>query len=115
MDNFNILNILCYCLFGTFLYYQQLHVTHFRGASRVFENILSISVLAGMIVGLVFLFFYGYKVIWWAPLIIFTIGILFTFVGVFFEKLVGTFWMSMLAFIVWPVCAYLMFKTIPTL
>ena len=113
MDNFDARNIRYYCLFGTFVYYQQLHFKTFKGASIVFELILSVFAFVGMIVGIAFLIYYGYKVTWWAPIIIFIIGLLFMFVGVFLEKLIGLLTMSLLGFIVWPICAYLMFTTIP--
>ena len=95
------------------MYYQQLHLKNFRGASKIFELILSIFAFVGMIVGFAFLIYYGYKVTWWAPVIIFIIGLLFMFVAVFLEKMIGTLTMSLLGFIVWPICAYLMFTTIP--
>ncbi len=114
MNNFDTLNVLYFCLFGTFVFYQQLHLKHFRGASKIFEIILSIFAFAGMIVGLTFLIYYGFKVTWWAPFVIFAIGLLFMFIAAFIEKLIGKMTMSLLGFVVWPVCAYLMFTTIPT-
>lgn len=113
MNNFDTLNILYYCIFGTFVYYQQLHLKNFRGASKIFKQLLTVFAFVGMIVGLVFLIYYGYKVTWWAPFIILLLGLLSMFIAVYIEKLIGTLTMSLLGFIVWPLCAYLMFSTIP--
>ena len=114
MENFEILNLLYYCLFSTFVYYQQLHLKEFRGSSKVFELALSIFSLLGMIVGFGYLIYYGYKVSWWAPFGVFIIGLVFMFLAVFIERLLGKYIMSLLGFIIWPISAYLMFTTIPT-
>lgn len=115
MDKFDFLNVLYYCLFGIFVYYQQLHLKSFMGSSHVFQFILSISVFVGFITGLVFLVIYGIKVVWWAPFILLFLSIFFTIIGVFIEKLVGKYTLSLLGFIVIPILAYLMFNSIPNL
>lgn len=96
-----------------FVYYQQLHVRDFRGSSKGFEFILSLSAFAGMIVGLSYLLYYGWTVVWWAPIPIFVAGLLFTIVGVGLERLLGPFTLSLLGFIGWPLCAIAMFKHVP--
>jgi hypothetical protein len=113
MNNFDLINVLYYCFFGLFVYYQQLHVKNFRGSSQIFQTILSLFAFAGMITGLVFLVIYGIKVIWWAPIVLLILSILSTFIGVFIEKLIGKFIISIAGFIAWPILAYLMFKSIP--
>lgn len=114
MENFEALNLLYYCLFGTFVYYQQLHAKNFKGSSQIFEMVLSVSAFIGMLVGFGYLIYYGYLVVWWAPLVILIIGILFQFIGSIIERLVGQFTISLLGFVAWPLFAYLMFKTIPS-
>lgn len=113
MENFDLLNILYYCIFTMFLYYQQLHLRDFHGSSKVFELVLSVSVLVGMITGLAFLVIYGVKVIWWAPFILLGISILFTMIGAFIESLLGGFTLSLVGFMALPTFAFLMFKSIP--
>lgn len=113
MEKLNILSILFYCLFSFFVFYQQKHLKTFNGASKIFELILSISCLLGMITGFVYFGYYGYKVVWWAPVVIFLIGMLSFSILLFIEKIVGGFTLSLLGFIIWPVCAFLMFKYIP--
>ena len=114
MKNFDVWNVLFYCLFSTFVYYHQAHLRNFHGASKLFKLILTIFAYSGMIVGFTFLIYYGIKVTWWAPFVMFFISVIFMFVSGLFEKLIiGALGMSLLGFIVWPVCAYLMFNSIP--
>jgi hypothetical protein len=96
-----------------FVYYQQLHLKNFRGASKSAEVLLSVFVSLGMLTGLIFLVYYGIQTIWWAPFLMLVAGILFTFIGVFIEKLIGIVTLSYLGFLALPVLAYLMFMTIP--
>jgi len=64
MESLSWMSVLFYCLFGIFVYYQQLHVRDFQGASKAFEMVLSFSAFAGMITGLVYLIYYGWTVVW---------------------------------------------------
>ena len=108
-------SVLFYCLFGIFVYYQQLHVRDFYGASQLAYLLLMLSALAGMITGLVYLIFYGWVVVWWAPIIIFLISLVFgTSMGVIIEALVGKHTLSLVGFLGWPLCAYFMFQSIPS-
>ncbi len=107
--------ILLYCCFSTLVYYQQLHVKNFQGASQIFQLILSLFAFAGIITGFVFLIYYGIKVVWWAPIILFVIGILFQFIANFIEEAVGPFTLSFLGFAAWPLCAFFMFRLTPSL
>lgn len=113
MESLSWMSALFYCLFCTFVYYQQLHVRDFHGASKAFELVLSISAFAGIITGLVYLIYYGWTVVWWTPIVIFVMGLLFTVIGVVIEQLVGKSTLSLLGFIGWPVCAYFMFHYLP--
>lgn len=106
-------SIAAYCLFGIFVFYQQLHVKNFRGASQVFAMVLNISAFAGMLTGLVYLVYYGWVVVWWAPVVIFIIGLLASLVGLIFERAAGSLALSLGGFVGWPVSAYLMFHYIP--
>jgi hypothetical protein len=107
--------VIPYCLYSMFIFYQQLHAKHFRGASQTFLSILVLTGFIGMITGLVFLVYYGFKVVWWAPFALFGLGLAFQFVSNMIEGLIGAFALSMIGFIGWPVCAFLMFTSIPDL
>lgn len=106
-------SISAYCLFGIFVFYQQLHVKNFRGASQSFALALNISAFAGMLTGLAYLVYYGWVVAWWAPIVILIIGLIASLVGLLFERVVGSLVLSVAGFVGWPVSAYVMFHYIP--
>ncbi|MGA0588855.1 hypothetical protein ACO2Q2_17300 [Dyella sp. KRB-257] len=102
-----------YCLFGIFVFYQQLHARRFRGASQVFGLILSLSAFLGMLAGFAYLIYYGWAVVWWVPFVIFVIGLVASLLGFIVERAVGAFTLSIAGFVGWPVCAYFMFVLVP--
>lgn len=106
-------SIVFYCLFSTFVFYQQLHVKNFHGASQSFALALNISAFAGMLTGLAYLVYYGWAVVWWASIIIFSIGLVASMLGFLVERLVGPLVLSLAGFVGWPVCAYFMFSYVP--
>lgn len=113
MEYFSWPSIGLYCLFTVFVFYQQLHAKNFQGASETFGLVLSLFAFAGTLTGLAYLIYYGWSVVWWAPFPIFAIGLLASIPGLFLERLVGKFTLSMLGFVAWPVCAYFMFLLVP--
>ena len=102
-----------YCLFGMFVFCQQLHVKNFRGSSQGFALALSISAFLGMLTGFAYLVYYGWCVVWWAPIVIFVIGIVASMLGFFVERIVGAAGLSIGAFVGWPISAYFMFSYVP--
>ncbi|TCP03282.1 hypothetical protein [Caldimonas thermodepolymerans] len=114
MESLSWASIGFYCLFSIFVFYQQLHAKNFRGASQAFGLILSLSAFLGMLTGLSYLIYYGWSVVWWAPIVILVIGIASALIGFVIERVLGAFTLSMAGFIGWPVCAYLMFKYVPS-
>lgn len=102
-----------YCAFGIFVFYQQLHAKNFQGASQVFGLLLNLSAFLGMLTGFAYLIYYGWNVVWWAPILIFIIGLVVSFLGFFVERIVGMFTISLAGFVGWPLCAYFMFKYVP--
>ena len=107
-------SIALYCVFGIFVFYQQLHVKNFRGASQSLVLALNISAFAGMLTGLAYLVYYGWSVVWWAPIVIFVIGLVASLLGFLIERVVGSLALSVGGFIGWPVCAYFMFSYVPS-
>ena len=103
-----------YCLFSTFVFYQQLHLKNFRGASMGFEFVLGLFSVAGMITGFVFLIYYGWTVVWWAPIVLFIASLFFQIFATAIERMTGAFFLSLTGFVGWPTCAYLMFASLPT-
>jgi len=103
-----------FCLFGIFVFYQQLHVKNFHGSSQSFVLALNISATLGMLTGFAYLVYYGWHVVWWAPIVIFVIGILASMLGFLVERIIGPMALSKSAFIGWPICAYFMLSFIPS-
>ena len=64
-----------YCLFGTLVFYQQVHIKNFRGGSQAFGFLLILSVVLGVLTGIAYLLYYGWTVAWWAPLVIFMMAV----------------------------------------
>lgn len=112
MNTLNTDALIYYLLFSVFVFYQQLHVKNFQGASQGFQMLLSLSALGGMITGLAFLGYYAIEISFAGALLIFAIGLLAGLVGPILEKIVGALALSLIGFIAWPLCAYLMFKSI---
>ncbi|KAB7619454.1 hypothetical protein [Alkalilimnicola sp. S0819] len=106
-------SIAFYCAFGIFVFYQQLHLKNFRGGSEVFGLLLGLSAFLGMLAGFAYLIYYGWNVVWWAPIVIFVIGLVATFFGFFVERVAGKLTLSLAGFAGWPVCAYFMFSYVP--
>lgn len=104
---------LFYCGFGIFVFYQQLHIKNFHGASQMMLLALNLSAAGGVLTGLAYLIYYGWSVVWWAPVIIFVLGLIASIFGFFAERLVGSLALSLIAFVGWPVCAFFMFYFVP--
>ncbi len=113
MQNLSWPSIAFYCVFGIFVFYQQLHAKNFRGASQSFALALNISAFAGMVTGFAYLVYYGWSVVWWAPVVIFVIGLFAFILGFLVERVLGTFALSLGGFIGWPASAYFMFHYVP--
>ena len=106
-------SIFFYSLFSCFVFYQQLHGKNFRGQSPICGLLINVSAFIGMVTGFIYLIYYGWNVVWWAPIVIFFIGLLSSFFNFFIERLLGAYVLSIGGFIGWPICAYLMFSNIP--
>lgn len=101
-----------FCLLSRFVYYQQYHLKHFRGASDGFLTLLTYSAALGMISEYGFLLYYGWSVVWWAPVVLFLLDFAFGFPFMLIEKTVSATTISLAGFVGWPVCAYLLFRSI---
>ena len=74
---------------------------------------LNISALFGTLTGIAYLIYYGWAVVWWAPIAIFVTGLIASIFGLLIERIVGSLVISLVGFIGWPVSAYFMFSHIP--
>lgn len=86
MDSLAWPSIGLYCLYGVFVYYQQLHGKNFRGESQGFHAVLNLSAIAGVLTKLAYLVYYGWTVVWWAPLVALALGVLAIIPAVALER-----------------------------
>jgi len=101
-----------YSAFGIFVYYQRMYAQEFAGEGW-YKLLLIGSAFLGMITGFVYLVYCGITVAWWAPVIPLGMSVLATIPATLLERMVGRPTLSQIALIGWPVCAYLMFYTLP--
>lgn len=113
MEYFDILNLIYYALFSTFVFYQLEQAFKFQGSSETYKTLLSISSFIGLIVSISFLVFYGFSVKWWTPFVIVVISLFCSFIGAILENIFGRVILSAVGFILWPIFAFLMFNSIP--
>lgn len=106
-----------YTLFSLFVFYQQLHVKTYRGASQGFGAVLALFALLAMLTGLAFLFYYGYKVSWLGALGLFGIAMVVKLVWFGIEAKLGIRdaapLVSLAGFLGIPMCGYFMWTALP--
>ncbi len=103
-----------YWLFAGFRHFQQWHAKSApEEEGELFAKTLYCSVILARITGISYLVYYGWSVVWWAPVIIGVLGILSSFTFPFIRRHVTDMDVSLCGFIGWPICAFLMFYFIP--
>lgn len=106
-----------YALFSIFVFYQQLHVKTYSGASQGVETVLTLFAFLAMLAGLAFLFYYGYQVSWLSALGLFGIALVVKFVWFGIEAKLGIRhlapFVSLAGFLGIPICAYFMWTGLP--
>ncbi len=111
-ENMPILLIIAWSLFTVFAFYQKVHIRDLQGASQGFLLMLNLSALGSMIFAVGFLFYYGVTVKWYLPIILLIIGLVVKFIWFAIEAQLGKKWIpfffSILGFIGWPICAFVM-------
>ncbi len=111
--------VLSFTLFGSFVFYQQKHVSTFRGASQAFLALLSFWALAGFLFEFGFLLYFGYRASVWSAIKLFGVSLLLWIPLMMVEVAISarvslfTVLLSFAGFIAMPVCAYLMVLAIP--
>lgn len=101
-----------YCVFGVALFYQRVYAQDYPGDGWQ-KLMLTGSAFLGMLTGFFYLAYCAWTVVWWAPLIPLGMSALATIPAILIERLVGRVALGRLALLAWPVCAYLMFFTLP--
>lgn len=101
-----------YVAFSVFIYYQQLHVKSFRGSSQLFQVVLTLSAFLGVLTGMAYLIFYAVQVSILGAGIFFLASLATVFLNPILERIFGPLLLSLMAFVGWPICAYLMYQAI---
>jgi hypothetical protein len=102
-----------YLAFGAFSFYQKLHLKNFKGASKAFHSILSVSSVLCTCVGLFYLYTLWDAFGWKTPALFFVASILSMIPLFFVERIVPPVVMSVAGLVGWPLCAWLMFTAAP--
>lgn len=102
-----------WAVYGFLAHMQALHVQHFAGRSRNAFLVLMLFNFFALIFGLCFLIYAGFALAWWVPFALVAIGMVGAIPLGFVEDLVGTVQLSLLGFILLPVCAALMVYFLP--
>ncbi len=106
-----------YVVFSLLLFYQQLHIKNFGGASQGLLALLNVFALIAMLFGIAFLLYFGYKVSWLFALALFAIALVVKFAWFSVEAKLGFRGaapvLSLLGFVGIPVCGYFMLSSIP--
>lgn len=109
--------VVSYTLFSFFVFYQQLHVKNYRGASQGFGSFLTLFSFVAMLAGFAFLIYYSYQVSWLGALALFGISLAVKFVWFALEAKLGIRaaapFISLTGFLGIPVCAYFAWASFP--
>ena len=101
-----------YSAFGVLVHYQRIHAQ--ACADSGWQKLLLTGMaFAGMLIAFIYLVYFGWRTAWWAPAIPLAMSVLATIPAILLERLVGRPMLGQLSVLAWPVCAYLMFSTMP--
>lgn len=105
-------SIAFYSAFGIFVYYQRLLAQ--ACTDQAWQKLLLNGMaFAGMLTGFLYLVYFGWKTAWWMPAIPLAMSALATIPALLLERLAGRTVLGQISLLAWPVCAYLMFTTLP--
>lgn len=108
MQNFSWYSIAIFCVFNLFVESQWQSSKKFQGASTSYGVALKIFASIGKLIEIAYLLYYGWAVVWWAPIAIYFIALMTSPLR-FFAGSLGVIAINTIGFIAWPVCAYFMF------
>lgn len=107
-------SLLSYTAFYLFASYNKLWGRDFKGASIAAHTAIIWMGFGSLLVGLVYLVYYGYNYSWLGSGAAFLIGLATAVIlGQLLEWLLGTFVVCAVSVIAWPICAFLMFYVLP--
>lgn len=105
-------SIAYYSAFGIFVYYQRLYAQACTDQAWL-KLLLTGMAFAGMLTGFLYLVYFGWKTAWWLAAIPLAMSALATIPAILLERLAGKATLGQISVLAWPVCAYLMFDTLP--
>jgi hypothetical protein len=112
MDMLPWRSIAFYSAFAVFVYYQRLHAEACEDNGWV-KLLMTGQAFAGMLTSFIYLVYCGWKTNWWIPVIALGMSALAAIPAILIERLVGRPVLGQIAVPAWPLCAYLMFHTLP--
>lgn len=104
------------CLYATLAAFsaeQRFCIREFRGRSRLYGLLLGYWAGATMLFGVGYLVAYGMRVKWWAPFILYGIGLLVSMIVPWSERIVPTWIWAVLSFVGVPICAWFLIALLP--
>ena len=113
MDEISVNACIAFVVFAIFIFYQQIHLKTLEGIKDGLYYMLWVSTALGVITGLYWIYYYGTKVSWHAPLIILVIAVVVIILGSSIEKIIPPKFISLLGFVGWPAAAVAMFHFVP--
>lgn len=106
--------VVSFVVFTSVLFYQQKHVSTFRGASQAFVAVLSLWAVVSVLFELGVLTYFGYRHSVWGAFKLFFLSIVFWIPVMVIEVRITSrirsfpMLLSLCGFLVMPVCAYFM-------
>jgi hypothetical protein len=98
-----------------FAYYLSKYKDDFVQVRSIHPEILTLISTLSILTEIVFLIYYGIKVVWWSPIVLFVAvnAIYFAIFAIPIERFLGHGTIIKIGFIGLPLFGFLMFKTIP--
>ena len=105
--------VIPYAVLAIFAAQQKFCLQEFRGGSLKYELMLGYFMAATSMFGIGYLIAYGIMVCWWAPIVLFLIGLLAWWSVLFLERFIPLFVWGLVSFIAVPVCAFFLISAFP--
>jgi hypothetical protein len=104
--------VVTYAVYAVFAAQQKFCYRDFKGASIGYHALLGYFGFFTSLFGIGFLIYYGFRTTWWAPLVLFSLGVLiyipFSTLELVMERFMPLQAWGLMSFVVVPVCAGLL-------
>lgn len=102
-----------YTLFGVFASQQKFCLRDLKDESPAFQLAIGYFAVATSIFGFGFLIYYGYKIAWWAPLILFGLVVIAMIPVDILEKFIPLKIWGLASFVAVPILGFLLIENFP--